>query len=179
MWFREKLNITIHVINMEALAAVGLASNILQFIDFGITLVSEAREIHHSVSGTTKEFDNLRELCEYLSRLSLGLIAPTSEDSKRQQFRIQAEDDLAALALKCHSIATQLCQDLSNLSIGESSFPSKFSSIRQALKNTIGKDGVKDLSKRLASCREVLMLCLAAITKSVEFCNIQSSASGR
>lgn len=155
---------------MEALAAVGLASSILQFIDFGATLISESREIYQSVSGITKEFEGLQAVCDHVSRISAEL-APTSVAGSSAVSRpgghkpIKAEDDLFILARKCHKTADSLHSRLRGLSIGSSSSHSKLSSLKQALKNSLGKSGVKELSKTLDGYRNDLMLCLASVTK--------------
>ncbi|KAK2730167.1 hypothetical protein CKAH01_09689 [Colletotrichum kahawae] len=48
---------------MEALAAVSLAGNILQFLQFCAGLVSESRQIYDSIEGTTKDCKDLEEVC--------------------------------------------------------------------------------------------------------------------
>jgi hypothetical protein len=51
----------------EALVAVGLAGNVLQFIDFGTKLCARIREYSSTASGTPKKIESMAE------RLSLAL----------------------------------------------------------------------------------------------------------
>jgi len=72
----------------EALVAVGLASNVLQLVSFGADLLSETRQIHSSVSGTTREFEDIEGVCRHAAELCAGLnpapvpvSAPTKEEA--------------------------------------------------------------------------------------------------
>ena len=51
---------------MGALAAVGLAGNIVQFIHFGCSLIFEGRQIYVSTSGLTEENTDLHTIAEDL-----------------------------------------------------------------------------------------------------------------
>ena len=52
----------------EALAIIGLVSNILSFIDFGIKLASETRNVRDSLHGTTAEVRELEIIVEDVER---------------------------------------------------------------------------------------------------------------
>lgn len=61
---------------MDPLTAIGLASAIVQFVDFSYTLVSEAREMYSSAKGARAEhdeadsaIDRLRDLTSRLPRV--------------------------------------------------------------------------------------------------------------
>ena len=153
---------------MEALAAVGLAANILQFLGFFRSLISESREIHLSADGTTREFESLEEVCQQVSTLSAGLVPPESPDDlyglPPEQRPIQAEIDLARLALRCKKASDDLYSDLRSSRLDGAS-RGRTASFRQCLKNWLGKPRIKDLEKTVKSCREDLMFCLIAVTK--------------
>ncbi len=55
---------------MEALAAVSLAGNILQFLDFVGTAVSKTREIYTSATGTLKEHEDIGTVSRDLKSVS-------------------------------------------------------------------------------------------------------------
>ena len=55
---------------MEALAAVGLAGNIVQFISFASETLSKSREIYLSASGTTEEYMDLKLISQDLLSFS-------------------------------------------------------------------------------------------------------------
>ncbi|KAI4694174.1 uncharacterized protein J4E84_002756 [Alternaria hordeiaustralica] len=52
----------------EALAIIGLVSNIISFIDFGIKFASGARNVRDSVHGTTAEVRELELIVEDVKR---------------------------------------------------------------------------------------------------------------
>ena len=58
---------------MDPLTAIGLASSIVQFVDYGTKLIGGAREIYHSTTGTTAQNETLElvatEMKEWSSRL--------------------------------------------------------------------------------------------------------------
>jgi hypothetical protein len=45
---------------MEALAAFGLACNVLAFVDFASKLVSDTYDFYQSASGAKREYEQLR-----------------------------------------------------------------------------------------------------------------------
>ncbi|KAK4182419.1 hypothetical protein QBC35DRAFT_172566 [Podospora australis] len=109
---------------MEALEAIGLASNILQFIEVGTQIVKEAREIYSSATGTTNEFRDLEHTCNLLSRLSANLV-PSKRHQEIKTAHIPSLDkpctadvELAALALRCKDASDNLSQNLRNLRLG-------------------------------------------------------------
>lgn len=61
--------------NMEALAAISLAGNILQFLNFTGDAITKSRQIHASISGTLKEHDHQEGLTTDLKNLSVRLQA--------------------------------------------------------------------------------------------------------
>jgi hypothetical protein len=79
---------------MEALTAVGLASNVVQFIPLTCETLSKSREIYLSASGTTKEFDDIRIISQDLFSFKSHI-----ESQKK------AMPSLSDLAERCISIA--------------------------------------------------------------------------
>ncbi|KAI0466551.1 hypothetical protein F4859DRAFT_519006 [Xylaria cf. heliscus] len=83
---------------MEAIAALGLASNIIQLINFSSKLITGAFEVYNSASGVVEEFENaqdqklvsLMQGCEKLSHELQSLIQKTKAKrpkSKAESFR--------------------------------------------------------------------------------------------
>src|ERR1700733_4920060 len=58
---------------MDGLSALGLASNVIQFISFASDLISKSTEIHGSTSGCTSEVLTLHTVYGHLSELSSDL----------------------------------------------------------------------------------------------------------
>lgn len=70
---------------MEPLTALGLASNILSFVDFAIKLISESREIYRLASPSSEDNLILDIVAQDLQRLSDGLvISAVCPDALRQ-----------------------------------------------------------------------------------------------
>jgi hypothetical protein len=59
---------------LDPLTAVGLAANIVQFLDFTLKLVTETRDIHHSASGHSAKSASLSAIADDLKSLSEGLL---------------------------------------------------------------------------------------------------------
>lgn len=62
---------------MESLAAISLAGNILQFLNFTGAAISKTRQIHASTSGTLKEHDDLEGITTDLKDLTSCLQTST------------------------------------------------------------------------------------------------------
>jgi hypothetical protein len=61
---------------LEALAALSLAGNIVQFVDFASELLSEGRQIRQA--GSTVTNLDLQAICRDLERLSLKISTPVT-----------------------------------------------------------------------------------------------------
>ena len=79
---------------LEALAAVGLAGNIVQFIDFSTNLLAEAREIHQSTTGSSATNVELETIAARLRHLaaSLSTSAPDPGHIVGKQLRSLADE---------------------------------------------------------------------------------------
>ena len=58
---------------MDPLSAIGLASNVVQFVDFASRLISTGTEVYESVSGVTDRTLELERIYKNLSSFSLKL----------------------------------------------------------------------------------------------------------
>jgi hypothetical protein len=141
---------------MEALTAVGLASNVVQFISFTCETLSKSREIYLSTSGTTKEFDDIRIISQDLFSFKSHI-----ESQKK------AMPSLSDLAERCISIADEIVRAIKQLEdkfAPKESKPGgaptksrkKWESFRQALHCVWDKQRVTDLERRLERLRDQL-----------------------
>src|SRR4051794_32273960 len=84
---------------MEPLSAIGLAGNIIQFVDFGAKVVSIAAEIHKSSTGSLREHEELdlvvKDLEQQCSTLNSAL-------------RASGDPLMGQLLASCKTIATEL-----------------------------------------------------------------------
>lgn len=80
----------------EALAAVGLASNVLQFVDFTTKLCAQIKEYSSSATGLPKELSRqalqLSALLALLKELSQQPSGPKLEKDVLEQCQIQAQE---------------------------------------------------------------------------------------
>ncbi|KAL9047908.1 MAG: hypothetical protein Q9162_007914 [Coniocarpon cinnabarinum] len=81
----------------EALAALGLASNIVQFIDFGLKTTSTIKEIYSSASGLTSETTTLNDIATEFEK-TVSSLQKSAYDNSPRLFREDIE--LKKLATK-------------------------------------------------------------------------------
>jgi hypothetical protein len=139
---------------MEALAAVGLAGNIVQFIDFSCKLFDQANSIYHSQSGASKGAQDLETITESLLGLSARL-----EKSLENQYRRgnpNAQQKLKILAKGCRDTAKELVTVLQ--SVRAKSAGSKWHSFRASLAGLLKESEINDLEKRLNDYRSQLII---------------------
>jgi hypothetical protein len=137
---------------MDGLSAVGLASNILQFVDFASTLVGKGVEIYKSAEGSTFFHGDLRSSVGRLQALSSSIqsrpLVPRDED----------EIEIVKIASQCHQIAAELKKALEGLVAAPNSWSS---SAWKALRSVWDQPKIDDMAKRLEMCRNDLHLHLS------------------
>ena len=99
---------------MEAVAAVGLASNVVSFLDFACKLVAGSRAIYKSVDGLSPNNTTLTIVVKDLKEFSSEIVAslPTSAN-KAEPASISLP--LRALAGECQTVAKELSDTLEKL----------------------------------------------------------------
>ncbi|KAK3298802.1 uncharacterized protein B0H64DRAFT_82654 [Chaetomium fimeti] len=155
--------------DMEAFAAVGLASNILQFLQFAREIALEANEIHNSATGNTKELEGVEKTCLFLEKLTSGLVPPLSPAElgalPPERRPMEEEITLARVALRCKEAADNLHKELNNMKAGSSkSSWGRAASIRLSLKNWASQPRITSLQKTVNENRKDLLLSLHAVT---------------
>jgi hypothetical protein len=68
---------------MDPFSAIGLAGSIVGFLDFGFKLLSKAREIQASASGTAAGNENLASLTHHFQRVTASLRAQKASGAVR------------------------------------------------------------------------------------------------
>ena len=139
---------------LESLAALSLAGNIVQFIDFGCRLFSKSRELYRSSNGVLAENVELENIANSLIMLSEGLTDGSD------QMSIQSPDyvNLMSLAKNCKSIASELLRTLDRFKVKEPQ--KKWQSFRVALRRLWSSKKIKEMSKRLDTCSTQLNTCM-------------------
>lgn len=145
---------------MDPFSALGLASNVVQFIDFGSKLISESHEIYKSASGSSTGNMELELIHNDLNELTKGLKGSTGLN---KQSLTADEAALRRLAASCHTVAVELLNVVKTLKIDNNSNHRKWRSFRQAIKSVWKQSDIDNLQTRLAEFRAQLTLRLVAI----------------
>jgi len=142
---------------MDPMTALGLASNIVQFVDFSTKLVNAAIDIHHSVSGATKDNQSLEDIVREMEMLSVRLDPPTTcpqTDDERALCRLSAD---------CRTLSRQILALLEKIKPKDPN--SKRQSAWAAVKAKWNEKEKKELQQRLEGCRSQLELQLSFLTR--------------
>lgn len=144
---------------MEALAAISLVSNIIQFVEVGSKVIAGAKEIYTSKDGMTKDNKSLEDATHELRKLSHDL-RPTSKAAHSEDERI-----LQRLSGECRDVFEQL------LALIKSTVPrnpqSKFASLSASVKHAMSRSERKDLKRKLDDCRSQLHLSMDRVARCV------------
>ena len=145
---------------LEAFTALSLASNIVQFVDFGSRLLSKNKELSRSVSGASAENEALETISNSLTRLSRNLkISRTPSRASLSRH----EADLEELADRCCVVAGEVLSALARLKVHENR--TKWTTLRQALRVIMNASKIEEMKKLMRGFREQLTLCLLGILK--------------
>jgi hypothetical protein len=154
---------------LDPLSAIGLAGNIVQFVDFSAQLVGKARDIHNSTSGTLPGNIDTEAITRSLLQLNTKLRDRVLEPNSTEEKVIQV------LCRGCDAVANELIIALDALKVQGKK--TRWKSVRQALKSVAGKEKIESLSKRLAGYREQLTLSFfVALRYEVRTCCVDNES---
>jgi hypothetical protein len=144
---------------MAELAALGLASNVVQFVDFGIKLFRDGKELYESAQGSIAEQRELQavtaDLRDIVQKLHPTVHPATQDDAA-----------LARLAADCEKLATELLGVLDKLKVKEGQ-NRKWVSFKQALALVLKEKEIRGLEQRLERYRDQLSKRLLYILRFV------------
>jgi hypothetical protein len=144
---------------LETLAALSLAGNIVQFIDFGCGLFVKSRELYESATGMAAEDAQLAIIARSLRRLSQNLEVTSSNASEQSS----EASDLEALVDECKKVANDLLGALDQLK--STSTRNKWRGFRDSLKRVWKAERIDSLVRRLDSCSIQLTTCLLKLLR--------------
>lgn len=141
---------------MDPFAAIGLAGNIITFLEFGYNVLSKAREIQNSGRGISSSNQALASMTQRLQDVASSLSGNGTT---------AISESLAQLVAECHKTSQDLLNMLEKLRA--SSPASTRSSLRAAFREMSGKkkNEVHELEKRLDRCRQQLNLELSSLAR--------------
>lgn len=135
---------------MDPVAAIGLAGNIVQFLDFSCKLLSGAKGLYNSRTGASDENKVLETVSNDLRLLNGELTAPSAYGA--------IPDSIKDLASQCKDVAVQLIDVLNEIKVKGPH--RKRSSFVQALRGVWEKDQIEGLSKQLDRLRSEIQIRL-------------------
>lgn len=130
---------------MDPLTALGLASNIVQFIDFTSKLISESHKLYVSASGAKEENLELESLARNLQQLAEQASPPAVAQNTKSLSK--EEETLRDLSKQCSEVSDELLSVLQSLKVkGDHK---KWKSFHQALRSVWKKGDIDALQLRL------------------------------
>ncbi|KAL4885296.1 hypothetical protein BJY04DRAFT_214631 [Aspergillus karnatakaensis] len=136
---------------MDPLSAIGLASNILQFIEFGTNVCNGIHEIASSSTGLTDSNTHLSVVVDDLKRAADGLLTDLKGNNKH-------EVELIKLAGECKDLSAELVAIFLKLKAKKGD--RLWSTVRTAWKSTLREKKVALIEKRLTDYRGQIALRL-------------------
>lgn len=147
---------------MDPLSALSIAASVVQFVQFGASLVSKTHEIYTSnegkLSANVRAEVATKRLVDLVDKLRDPLVSGSSERSIESQ-------ELELICNKCVAISNELLGRLDKLRVQDRENHRKWKSFRQALKSVWSKDGIEAIRKQLAACKDELGMHLIVATR--------------
>ena len=140
---------------LDPLTAVSLASSVVQFVDFGIKVVTESIELYHSVDGSSGDLSDLETKIVRTRELAQKIEVVVEQNREREHVS-EDENTLKNLAISCNSITSDLLTILDGLKNKKSAGPGrKWESLQKAVKAQTpwNKAKIESLEKRLLRVR--------------------------
>lgn len=155
----------------EALSIVGLISNVLQFVELGSTCVRKCREVHTSSQGATAHNDELESHAQDVKRLAhsvndaLGNSLSSGASSGAQ---LQLRDFLSTW----NAVADRLLVFLGEHKVKADAKYRSLQILKGVWRMEVGissKEKIRLLQQGLDQVQSMILLCLNAIIRFVEF----------
>jgi hypothetical protein len=136
---------------MEAVTALGVAAAALQFVDFGIKLVSKTRQLHGSFKGALPENIEIEDTSKRIyTMVDTFQSALTPRGQAGGQGPISESDQILEEICKgCVDVSKQLLTRMEKLKVKDTKHR-KWKSFRQALKTVWSKEGIREIQEKLA-----------------------------
>lgn len=128
---------------LDPLTALGVASSIIQLVDFGRKLVSQTQETYHTANGATIENVTVGEIAKDINFLNRNL------KEKTVSLEALGADDVALtdLATSSQKVAEDLLRILATLEVPKDATPWK--RIHKAFKSTQKAREIREIESRL------------------------------
>lgn len=128
---------------MDPVAALGLAGNIVQFVDFSCKILQDTKSLYSSSTGVSAENDVVEAICRDIINLNDALTAPSAPGA--------IPDSMRSLASTCKDVAAELLGTLDKIRVREPH--RKWKSFVQALRSVWKKEQIEELVRRMERLR--------------------------
>lgn len=125
---------------LDPVTALGVAGNVVQFVDFGIKLISKGKEIYKSTDGILADHAEQAAISSRLAELSKRLSDSVSASATRKKLS-PAEVALREVTIECKEVADDFSKAINKLKVTGNHRGWK--SFRQALKSVWKKEGIE------------------------------------
>lgn len=164
--------------NMDPVTALGLASNVVQFVQFASDLVKTAIEVRRSSSGCTADILTLDTLYGQLNDFNAELLSGRDNASSYLNGPGSKSDKNATsfrtLSLLCQSDCEKLLLVVRKLQVQDGS-RGRWQSFRTALKSLWEKEDIRDLERRLQRTQMTMTFHICALARCV-YCSIAGNS---
>lgn len=133
---------SLYLVLMEALTALSLAANVIQFVQFSCGLISLSSSIRNSTEGSAADLVDLEVIAKDVAR-----------HHSRLRNSAHVNRDLETLAERSSDIAKDLLDVIERVRVKRSKI-TRWGSFRQALETVWKKDQISGLQSRLESLRD-------------------------
>jgi hypothetical protein len=134
---------------MESLAALGLASNLIQILDFSSRLISRGYELYKSADGQIAEYVMLEQAATNLEDLYRGFHGTLSSDVRTLSI---ADRQLADLQAQARTVVDKLRLALKKVQVTEKN--RKWQSIYQAVRTVYTDNEISRIAIELNHIRK-------------------------
>ena len=147
---------------LDPISAVGLASNVLSFIDFSVKILAKTKEIHKSREGSLLEHQEIKIAAERFGQLRRSIDGSLSTLSATENLK-PAEIVLQDVAKECQNMAKEFCAILDGVAAQPGQ--SRWKSFRQAFKAVWNKNGIELIRRRLSEQRGICIVHLLVVVR--------------
>jgi hypothetical protein len=146
---------------MDPLTALGLASSIVQFVDFGCKVVSKSHELYRSAAGASIENIEYESIIHDLTNLNARLtLEPSARSNRDLKSNNQALGDLCS---GCNDIAAELLAVLEQAKVQGKH--RRWKTLAQVLRSTWSDAKISEISARLDRYRQELNTHILVVLK--------------
>jgi hypothetical protein len=131
----------------EAITVLGLASNIITFIDFGAKVVAATKAVRKSVHGTTPQIDELRNIVHHVRARNASILKSEMADATPSR----NESRILEMAAECENLASQMQGLIEGLGTESGKPLSKWESFGAGWYQYRKRDEIEEMKQRLVS----------------------------